>query len=146
MGYSQWGHKETEQLSTHVRGCGPRTSQPSTPRSPGRPLPPVLSPASHSSRVIHWGPRETLTRALPGHQHPPRALLPPLSSPLSLLLTSCPLRLQASSRCPLLAMLTEVRLPRGPTTPAATDSALASHLSCLEPSLPWPSSRCSFSG
>ena len=38
MGYSQWGHKETEQLSTHIRGCGPRTSQLSTPRVP-RPEP-----------------------------------------------------------------------------------------------------------
>ena len=84
MGYSQWGHKETEQLSTHIRGCGPRTSQLSTPLVP-RPTPPspVLSPAPQSSRGIHWGPQATLTRALPRTLAPPQgSAVPTLKSPL----------------------------------------------------------------
>ena len=52
-----WGHKETEQLSTHIKGCGPRMSQPSTPQPPGHPPQLVLSPAPHSGRGIHWGPQ-----------------------------------------------------------------------------------------
>ena len=73
----------------------------------------LLSPAPHGSRGIHWGARATLTQDT---SIPQGSAAPTLKSPLlaAHILPSTP---QGSSRRPRLVMSTEVRLPRGPTTP-----------------------------